>query len=143
MFSNGPSEHLSWKELACKDGTEYPIEWRATRAMRLSLIFELIRSECGNKPIRITSAYRTIKWNRLIGGARNSQHKLGRALDLKPPKGMTSRKFYEKIRKLADFPQVGSDIRGIGRYKSFVHVDTRSSWKLVAWTGKGMKDLLT
>lgn len=142
MYSKGPSKHLSWKELACKDGTPYPIEWKK-RARNLSIVFELIRRECGSKPIRITSAYRTYEWNKLIGGARNSQHKLGRALDLLPPKRMTSRRFYKKIRKLADSSPEIRGIRGIGRYKGFVHVDIRSSWKLVVWTGKGTKDLLT
>ena len=136
MSSKGPSKHLSWKELACKDETSYPAKWRHSRVLALATLFERIRKDCGNKSIRITSAYRTHEWNKLIGGARNSQHKEGRALDLIPPKGMSVNKFYKIIRDI-------SYIGGIGRYKSFVHIDIRPSSRLVAWTGKGTKDLLT
>lgn len=137
----GPSPHLSWAELACKDGTVYPMVWRQSRAMPLSEVFETIRAACGNKPITVTSAYRTPEHNRRIGGARNSQHVQGRALDLKPPKGMPVGIFYGRIRQLIDeghLPTVG----GIGFYKrhGFVHVDIRPGDRLAVWSGTGAKD---
>lgn len=136
MSSRGPSKHLSWKELACKDGTPYPEEWRGGRAKVLATLFEEIRYECNDKPIKVTSAFRTRDWNELIGGARKSQHKLGRALDLIPPRGMSVGEFYRIIKRV-------HDKGGIGKYKGFVHVDIRDADRLVAWTGKGVKDLLT
>src|SRR5690606_9510833 len=81
-FDRGPSQHLSWKELACKDGTPYPDEFKLDgRVFQLAAVFEDIRRVCGNKPIRINSAYRSPAHNKKIGGARNSQHLHGRALD--------------------------------------------------------------
>jgi len=133
---NGPSTNLSWKELACKDGSPYPEQWRTSRAIALSSVFELIRSECGHKPITILSAYRSESWNKKIGGARFSQHKEGRALDLRPPKGMSVDKFHWLIKDLARI----TSIRGIGKYKTFVHVDIRPSDRLVVWSGSGVKD---
>lgn len=133
---NGPSTHLSWSELACKDGTPYPSEWRDSRAIQLAGVFELIRSKCGDKPIQILSAYRTPSWNKKIGGAKNSQHKEGRAMDLKPPEGWSVMAFYELIKELSKI----SAIRGIGRYATFVHVDIRPGGYLALWTGSGTKD---
>lgn len=131
----GPSQYLSWKELACKDGTEYPAKWRGSRAIILANLFEDIRS-IYNKPIRILSAYRSPSHNRAIGGARFSQHVEGRAMDLQPPSGVSIDKFYSDIKsKVEEF-----GITGIGRYKTFVHVDFRPSGKLVSWSGTGVKD---
>lgn len=132
---NGPSKHLSWKELRCKDGTEYPEKWRKDRAVKLAFVFETIRS-VWNRPIKIDSAYRTESWNRKIGGARFSQHTQGRALDLRPPDGVTLNEFYNTIKEFATELGIG----GLGKYKTFVHVDIRPSDKLVVWSGTGVKD---
>lgn len=132
----GPSTHLSWKELACKDGTPYPYEWRDSRAILLGEIFELIRRECGDKPIVVISAFRTPEHNKKIKGARHSQHLQGRGLDLFPPNGMSTNRFHTKIRSLVS----STIIRGIGRYNTFIHVDIRPSDRLITWRGTGVKD---
>lgn len=135
-LDKGPSKHLSWKEVACKDGTPYPKEFKLDgRIYRLAQVFEDIRALYG-KPITIHSAYRTPSWNKKIGGAKNSMHVQGRALDLGPPQGVSIKKFYEDIRLHAN----EFDIHGLGRYNTFVHVDIRPTEKLVAWSGNGIKD---
>lgn len=136
----GPSQHLSWAEMACKDGTPYPKEFIVDgRVFKLAGVFEKIRFMAGERPLTVVSAFRTKSHNRKIGGAKNSQHVQGRALDLKPPKGMTVKKFYEMI-----FMNVHQlQITGIGRYKTFVHVDIRPSDRLVSWSGNGLKDSAT
>ena len=136
---NGPSPHLSWKELACKDGTPYPEKWRTTRAVKLATVFETIRSAFGDRPITILSAYRSPPHNRKIGGARNSQHMEGRALDLKPPDGVYLEQFYEVVKSLA----LNCGIKGIGLYKTFVHIDIRPTNTIAYWKGAGVKDSLT
>lgn len=129
------SAHLSWSELACKDGTPYPTKW-VHRAKILAEEFERIRAACGNKPIVVGSAYRTEAHNRRVGGARNSQHVEGRALDLYPPKGMSVERFFSIVREIALTNT--SQIYGLGRYPTFVHIDIRpepSHGRLVAWSG--------
>lgn len=139
----GPSEHLSWKELACKDGTPYPIGYiQDGTALALANVFEIIRKELGNKPLTILSAYRTPAHNRKIGGARHSQHVLGRALDIACPTDRTFGDFALKMDKIA---KTTMDIRGIGFYRKhrFIHIDIRSSPKMVVWNGDGAKDANT
>jgi uncharacterized protein YcbK (DUF882 family) len=123
---------MTWDELACKDAarTPYPLAWRSTRAVDLAVLFERIRSACGDVPITVLSAYRTEAWNRHIGGAPKSQHVEGRALDLDVPAGWTFQDFYRVIRGL-------HRSGGIGQYEhaGFVHVDIRPGESLHAWNG--------
>ena len=136
-LDKGPSLHLSWKELACKDGTPYPDEYIGNgRVFQLAAMFEEIRIACGNHPITVISAYRTPNWNKKVGGAKFSQHIEGRALDLLPPEGYTLEQFYTLIK--ANTREWG--IRGLGKYKTFVHVDIRPTTKLITWRGTGVKD---
>lgn len=131
----GPSPHLTWKELGCKDGTPYPAEWRSTRAITLAREFEAVRAIVG-RPLRIGSAYRTEAHNKAIGGAPNSQHVQGRALDLYPPTGLTVQQLYDLIRARAR--EHDSVIFGLGKYPAFVHMDVRPprpDGKLTAWNG--------
>lgn len=138
----GPSPHLTWAELACKDGTPYPEAWRAYRAVVLADVFEVLRAACGGRPLRVLSAYRTPAHNRAIGGAPKSHHLHGRALDLAPPAGMTMEGFWVYVRTLAE-----DDVRigGVGRYRTFAHLDIRprTSGRLAVWTGTGVKDATT
>lgn len=134
---NGPSEHLSWKELDCHDGTAYPRRFIDDgRVFQLADVFERIRELIGNKPITILSAYRTPTWNKKIGGAKASQHMQGRALDLKTPKGYTTIQFYKLIKANCD--RFG--IHGIGLYPTFVHIDIRPTDHLVVWSSSMPKE---
>ena len=129
---NGPSAHLSWQELACKDGTPYPQEWRWDRATVLGAAFEIVRAEYGH-PIRIVSAYRTPEWNRKIKGAPLSQHMEGRALDMAPTGGRHLKGLIAAVEQVVR--QGRAPIRGVGLYPSFVHIDTRPTDRIYRWTG--------
>lgn len=129
-----PSEHTSWREFGCKDGTPYPDEWRVGRALVLARAFEAIRADCGDKAIKILSAYRTPAHNARVGGTRASQHKEGRALDLRPPDGLTVYDFHARIKALAT-ARPDLMIRGIGLYTSFIHVDVRPGERIAFWSG--------
>lgn len=135
----GPSPHLTWSEMGCRDGSPYPEQWRSTRGRDLGIVFERIRA-LWNRPLRVASVYRTPAYNRRVGGAANSQHLQGRALDLHPPKGVPLDAFQDSVRKLADrMVAEGLDlIGGIGYYPTFVHVDTRGGVgePLIVWWGR-------
>lgn len=132
--THGPSPHLTWRELACKDGTPYPLEWRESRAAVLAEAFEDLRRLLGGAPLLVLSAYRTPAHNRKIGGARNSQHLEGRALDLRSADGRVN------LHEIAHFARTIAAVRGIGVYRTFVHIDVRPQPTLVAWSGTAQKD---
>lgn len=134
-MSRGPSPHLTWAELACADGTAYPQQWRESRAGRLAVEFERVRAAVG-RPIVIGSAYRTPAHNARVGGAQNSQHVQGRALDLYPPKGVSVEQLYTIVKTIAR--DDASGINGVGKYPTFVHMDVRpprADGRVTYWQG--------
>lgn len=136
---DNPSPFLSWNELSCHDGTEYPHMYRTDQTRLLNLVeaFEAVRAELGNKPLTILSAYRHPQYNKKIGGAPKSQHCEGRALDIKTPKGMTPRELFDVIVNVSN----KTPIRGIGLYKWGCHMDVRPQQKLSMWKDNGIGEI--
>ena len=135
---NRPSAHLTWDELACNDGTPYPVEWRETRLPALVELFEAIRARVGG-PVAIGCGYRTPTHNRKVGGAAKSQHVDGRALDLHTPPGWSLKRFHDLGRSMGS---VAPKLGGIGYYRWGLHVDTRMRpWptRVTAWSGRNVK----
>ena len=117
------------RELRCKDGSDTVMVDDA-----LMLLLQCIREHFG-KAVTITSGYRTAAHNAAVGGAKSSQHLLGRAAD-----------FYVEgvpVATVAAYAETLLPGRGgIGRYPKdakhptrktgWVHIDTRtnkSRWK--------------
>ena len=131
-----PSKYLTWSEIACKDGTPYPYDFiQEGRLHQLVTMFENIRN-IYNKPLIVLSAFRTPEWNKKIGGAKHSQHVQGRALDLKPPKGVSVTTFYNDVKSFAKL----FGIHGLGQYQTFIHVDFRPIEDIVYWSSDLKKD---
>ena len=128
------SPHLTLAELACHDEakTPYPEVWLPTRGKALAAAFEAVRAIWGLE-IRISSAYRTSLWNAQVGGALESQHVEGRALDLLPPDGVPVYDFWVAILNVAR----AAGIRGVGYAApakgGFVHIDIRPGTGLTSW----------
>jgi hypothetical protein len=142
MLPRGPSSHLSWAELACRDAarTPYPAQWRLDRAVVLAVTFEDIRALLGDQPLTVNSGYRTPAYNaRLEGSAVKSQHVEGRAIDFTHPT-LTPRQVFLAIRaaqRAGTLPLLG----GLGLYRGFVHMDVRPKnppRHLAMWAGKGL-----
>lgn len=70
--------------------------------------------------IKINSGYRCEAHNKAVGGAKNSQHLLGLASDI-VGKAMAKGNVY--------LYALGLDFRGIGLYKTFIHLDSRKTRK--------------
>lgn len=106
------SKNFMLKEFQCKDGN-YQVRLDSTLLLKL----QKLRDALG-KPIIINSGYRTKEHNKAIGGSPNSQHLLGRAVDISIV-GMKP----DEVAKVAE----GIGFGGIGIYKTFVHLDIRSN----------------
>lgn len=139
-MTSGPSAHLSWLELRCHDGTEYPLAWRLDRAVVLSMTFEDVRDLLGGLPLVILSGYRTEAYNSTLeGAASKSQHVQGRAVDIAHPR-LRPVDVYLRIRQAqqrGELPLLG----GLGLYRSFVHMDVRPKMPaghLARWSGQGV-----
>lgn len=109
------------RELRCRDGSDTVMVDEA-----LMLLLQCIREHFG-KAVTITSGYRTAAHNAAVGGAKSSQHLLGRAADIQ-----VADTSVEDVAAYAEslMPAWG----GVGRYpvktgraKGWVHVDTRAN----------------
>ena len=128
------SKHFFWSEFACRDGTPYPAEWATERLYPLVEALERIRWQTKN-PIQIVSGYRTLEYNRKIGGAKHSQHLEGRAVDIvglgETP--VTMKALLEDLIRQGEIPP-----GGIGLYPTFLHYDQRGY--NVRWRGHRRKN---
>ena len=72
----------------------------------------------------ITCGYRCREHNKEVGGVENSQHVLGKAVDVTTSKGLT--------KELEEYAR-HSDFNGIGIYydKGFIHLDERDGKKVM------------
>ena len=107
------------REFRCRDGSDVVMIDES-----LVVLLQCIREHFG-KPITITSGYRTAAHNAAVGGAKSSQHLLGRAADIQVADTPV-----EDVAAYAEslMPTWG----GVGRYpikpgraRGWVHVDTR------------------
>lgn len=115
------------RELRCRDGTDTIMVDEV-----LTVVLQCIREHFG-KAVTITSGYRTPAHNAAVGGAKSSQHLLGRAADIRV-QGVS----VEDVAAYAEslLPNCG----GIGRYPvkvgratGWVHLDTRA--EKARWRG--------
>ena len=115
------------REFRCKDGTDTVMVDEA-----LTVVLQCIREHFG-KPVTITSGYRTAAHNAAVGGAKSSQHLLGRAADIRV-EGVS----VEDVAAYAE--SLMPDWGGVGRYPvkagraaGWMHVDTRA--EKARWRG--------
>lgn len=104
------SEHFDSSEFACSCGCGFDAV-----NPRLVECLELLREACGNRPIHITSGCRCERHNQEVGGAPNSQHVKGNAVDI-VVEGLAPWQVFREAEKLGVFG-------GIKAYRTFTHVD--------------------
>ncbi len=90
-------------------------------------IFEPIRQNF-RVPIRISSAYRSAALNRAIGGATNSQHSIGEAIDIDMdgnPHGVTNKQIFDYIKNNLNFDQLIWEF-GDNKNPDWIHVSYKA-----------------
>jgi hypothetical protein len=118
------AKNFKVREFACKDGSDYILI-----DDKLVHILQDIRDHFG-VPVIINSGYRNAAYNKKIGGAKYSQHIYGKAADI-----VINFVTPEEVASYADSKCIG----GVGLYKTFTHVDSRSGrsrWDDRSWYTK-------
>lgn len=108
------TNHFKVKEFACKDGS--PVVFIDDYMVTL---LEILRKTI-NKPIIITSGYRTPERNKEVGGAKYSYHMRGCAADIRV-NGMTPKEVAKELNKIVP------NNCGIIVYESWIHFDVRNT----------------
>lgn len=108
------TEHFKVKEFACKDGS--PIVFMDEYLVTL---LEILRLTI-NKPVIITSGYRTPEHNKKVGGAKYSYHMRGCAADIRV-NGMTPKEVAKELNKIVP------NNCGIIVYDNWIHFDVRNT----------------
>lgn len=115
------SENFKVKEFACKDGSNVIFV-----DSDLVSVLQKIRNHF-NRPVVITSGYRTVSHNKKVGGSTNSQHLYGTAADIQvkdtPPEFVAD--YAETL--LSGKGGIGLYPKKAGRAKGWVHVDVRKN----------------
>lgn len=118
--------HFKVSEFACKDGSDEVLV-----CVKLVKLLEQLRL-LTNQPVHINSGFRTAAYNAKIGGAKKSQHVLGKAADITVGTGHNNVAGSVKCAILA--AELG--FTGIGTYPTFTHVDVRDTKSFFDYTGQ-------
>ena len=123
------SENFTMSEVACRDRDRtLPTGRELGGAEQAAGIMEAIRDHFGGRPITVNSWYRTPAYNRQVGGAKNSAHMRGHAVDFTVA-GMTPRQVQAALRKAIASGKLA--MGGLGCYATFTHIDLgkRRTWE--------------
>lgn len=107
-------KHFSRSEFKCKCGCGF-----STVDFELAEVLDDVR-ERFQRPIIVTSGCRCPEYNKKVNGSDNSQHQYGKAADI-----MVLNVRPDVVVKYLESKYPNKF--GIGLYKTWVHVDTRSS----------------
>lgn len=132
------TEHFTWAEAACHDGTAVPPQLRAN-ALRLAHVLERIRRMVGGAIVPI-SWYRTLEYNRRVGGALHSRHMEADAADIRPANLRDLKGLIMCVDIMIDGGEL-QELGGYGKYPGWIHVDTRprpADGHIARWIGIGV-----
>jgi hypothetical protein len=120
------SPHFRLEEFHCHDGTLVPRGATPALLRLCAEVLEPLREQFG--VCTIVSGYRHAAYNRLVGGAKYSQH----IYDLHPHSVAADLTFAAgQAGEWADAAEPLCERGGLGRYPGFIHVDnrgTRARW---------------
>ena len=114
------TKSFNLSEFQCKCGCKMPPK---VLGNVLVLVEQLqVLRDALNTPIHLTNAYRCVTHNKEVGGAKNSQHLLGKAADIQI-EHLTPREVSTTIEIFIDEGLMKQG--GLATYPTFVHYDIR------------------
>lgn len=126
------SKHFTLAEfcrssMAARHGVsnELPIELYGNAKATCEML-ERIRRLAGDKPIRITSGYRSPRVNLLVGSKPTSDHTQALAADIEPPEGMPLAVFAQALAGSMASLGIGQLILEYPDQDGWVHVSTKA-----------------
>jgi hypothetical protein len=106
------SNHISFKEATYSNtaldkgiSNEPNAEQLSNMKRVAELVFEPLRAWYG-KPIKINSFFRSEKLNVAVGGAKNSDHKFGRAIDISAGSKVENKKLFDWLKANVEYDQL-------------------------------------
>lgn len=116
----GPiTEHFDWREAACRHCGRVPDREAVEQTAKM---MEAVREKLGGRPVKVLSWCRCPVHNAAVGGAPDSFHKTGQAVDF-VVKGLTPGQVQAML---------AGHVGGMGKYKGFTHIDRGPTRR---WTG--------
>jgi len=110
------TDNFNLQEYASPDSNEVKIDSRVVD------VCQDLRNKIG--ALTVTSGYRTVLHNKKVGGADNSYHLRGLAVDLQP-------KRMDMLPELFSLATENWQINGIGLYNKHIHIDLREKGRIV------------
>ncbi len=110
------TDNFNLQEFASPDTDEVKID------SRLVEICQELRDKIG--ALIVTSGYRTMMHNERVGGASDSYHLKGLAVDLKPRR-------LDMLPELFSLAKENWQINGLGIYEAHVHIDIREKGRII------------
>jgi len=118
------SDHITTRDIECHGerccGHSYPIDYRLINALESLFVRVEKRVEMSNGILLITSGFRCRAFNKAIGSKDNSQHTIGRAVDLRSLH-LTPLQIRDEALQITAFA-----LGGIGVYETYIHLDVRT-----------------
>jgi hypothetical protein len=140
LINDQITKNFKLREIACKNNGElYLTPEVVAHAQRLQRFRDWY-----NRPICVTSWYRTKEYNAKVGGVSGSFHLRGIASDIALPAEFSEfdaarrEEFFGNIkRKWAELCEADGLGGGVGWYDSFFHLDSRPGESLAFWDYRG------
>jgi hypothetical protein len=124
-FTGDGTPNFDFREFESGDGAAMPDNVRQNVLVLMQQL-EIIREACGNRPIIVSSGYRSPEYNAATPrAATDSQHLYGRAADF-IVSGMTEAKAHKIIKKLMDKGNIIAG--GLAFERGMIHYDIRGSY---------------
>ena len=130
------SEHISYKEAtrsstAIRHGLDNTPTDNELKVMTLvaTKLFEPLRKGLGDKPIFISSFFRSEKVNKKVGGSKKSGHKIGNSIDVDADvykiKGITNLEIFNFVKNNLEFDQLIWEYTNEDGSPEWVHMSYR------------------